>query len=582
LVAAIGKVSLRTSAFKYCKFAIALEFLYFLQILYIFNRKPDASISLETFQDEHPISDEEQSLAEHEEQLQKILLAYRQQKMREHMAGPLVSFVLHIVLLTLLGALVVGKEQPESLPEIEVMMEEIPIKEIEPPEPIVREIVEDVFEEAPEMDVPMPAVPNETAFEAAFADVIEEAPSTDDNFDLIDVILDVKPIKSATVIRGLYGGRTKTGRKAAVFKNGGKPAGQDAVLRALRWLKRVQQADGSWYGEPGFSGLALLCFLAHGDTPQSEEFGDTVERAMRWLAPQVPVRGASHAYANGIATYAIAEAYGMTKAGVYVRGKGQQGGQDMAYLREAMDRGIGVIVAGQQESGGFGYVYDLGTRWDMSVSGWQFQAMKAAYVSGSEVAGLGEAIQKGKRFLKNVSSAKENGTFGYASVPGEVTGNMTGVGCVSLQLLGEPHAWPVNSGINTLLKHRLPAYQWENASTALYGWYYDTQALFNEGGSSWRRWNDKFQDVLIRSQHAEGYWESPGGPGGRFSGNPGLVFSTTLACLQLEVYYRYLPSFNLDKLRAEAIDPQPFRKDADKKLLDEDAKDDEIEALIIE
>ena len=190
---------------------------------------------METFQDEHTISDEEQSLAEHEEQLQEILLAYRQQKMREHMAGPLVSFVLHIVLLTLLGALVVGKEQSESLPEIEVMMEEIPIKEIEPPDPIVREIIEDVFEEAPEMDVPMPAVPNETAFEAAFADVIEEAPSTDDNFDLIDVILDVKPIKSATVIRGLYGGRTKTGRKAAVFKNGGKPAGQDAVLRALLW-----------------------------------------------------------------------------------------------------------------------------------------------------------------------------------------------------------------------------------------------------------------------------------------------------------------------------------------------------------
>ena len=88
--------------------------------------------------------------------------------------------------------------------------------------------------------------------------------------------------------------------------------------------------------------------------------------------------------------------------------------------------------------------------------------------------------------------------------------------------------------------------------------------------------------MLIRSQHAEGYWESPGGPGSRFSGNPGLVFSTTLACLQLEVYYRYLPSFNLDKLRAEAIDPQPFRQDADKKLLDENAKDDEIEALIIE
>ena len=93
---------------------------------------------METFQDEHTISDEEQSLAEHEEQLQEILLAYRQQKMREHMAGPLVSFVLHIVLLTLLTVFVVGKERPDPLPEIEVMMEEIPIKEIEPPDPIVR------------------------------------------------------------------------------------------------------------------------------------------------------------------------------------------------------------------------------------------------------------------------------------------------------------------------------------------------------------------------------------------------------------------------------------------------------------
>ena len=175
----------------------------------------DVSIPVETLQDENTISAEEEALAEHEERLQEILLGYRQQKMREHMVGPLVSFVLHIVLLILLTVFVVGKVRPDPLPEIEVTMEEVPIKEIEPPDPVVREIVEDVFEEAPEMDVPMPAIPNETAFEAAFDDVSEEAPATDDNFDLIDVMLDVKPIKSATVIRGLYGGRTKAGRKAS-------------------------------------------------------------------------------------------------------------------------------------------------------------------------------------------------------------------------------------------------------------------------------------------------------------------------------------------------------------------------------
>ncbi|MDP7741473.1 MAG: terpene cyclase/mutase family protein, partial [Lentisphaeria bacterium] len=400
---------------------------------------------------------EEQYMAE----VEQILLAYRQRKLREHLVGPIVSFVMHIVILLLLTVFVVGKAQRAPLPEIEVTMEEVPIKELEPPKiEEIEQMEDELLDEAPAMDVDVPDVPIETTAEAALEDASEEAPQSDDNFDMDDM-LDVLPTKTPLQLRGLYGGRTAKGRRSNRERFGGNARGEDAVLRALRWLKKVQAADGSWENE-AFSGLALLCFLAHGETPQSEEFGVTVQKAMQWLSGKVPVQGASHGYANGIATYALAEAYGMTQ---------------IPFLRQSMEAGLRVIVEGQQPGGGYNYAYGQTERWDLSVSGWQYQALKAGYVAGANVEGIDAAISKSKEFLKNVAYA--DGKFGYSS-PGS-GGNMTGVGTVALQLLGDGGAKEVQAAAHTILYERLPGYSWENSGSALYGWYYDTQAMFNHG-----------------------------------------------------------------------------------------------------
>ena len=88
------------------------------------------------------------------------------------------------------------------------------------------------------------------------------------------------------------------------------------------------QSNGSWENNPAHSGLALLCFLAHGETPLSEEFGVTVQKAMQWLANGMPKNKLwSRAYSHGIATYALAEAYGMTQ---------------IPFLHEAMENGLDV------------------------------------------------------------------------------------------------------------------------------------------------------------------------------------------------------------------------------------------------
>ena len=53
----------------------------------------------------------------------------------------------------------------------------------------------------------------------------------------------------------------------------------------------------------------------------------------------------------------------------------------------------------------------------------------------------------------------------------------------------------------------------------------------------WKAWNAKMLPMLISNQQADGHWES----GSTHGASP--VYDTTLCCLCLEVYYRYLPTY---------------------------------------
>ena len=196
-----------------------------------------------------------------------ILAQYRAQQLRQHMIGPAISAVFHVALLLLLSFYVVAKQRPIEQ-AVEVTTEPLEIKE--PEEKVIEEIEEvqeEMADEAPQMEVPVN--PTTEVADSAMEDVSDEAPQTDDNLDMeevLDVVNNPTPLK----LPGLYGGRSAAGRAGAARRYGAGKAGQDAVLKALRWLAKVQQEDGSWNGLPADSGLALMCFLAHGETPLSE------------------------------------------------------------------------------------------------------------------------------------------------------------------------------------------------------------------------------------------------------------------------------------------------------------------------
>jgi hypothetical protein len=87
---------------------------------------------------------------------------------------------------------------------------------------------------------------------------------------------------------------------------------------------------------------------------------------------------------------------------------------------------------------------------------------------------------------------------------------------------------------------------YQGADANLYGWYYGTQACFQEGGSTWEKWNAMFKDEFVGAQLGDGSWPQEGSQGNPWdstaAGGDAGVYRTCLAILMLEVYYRYLPA----------------------------------------
>ena len=345
-------------------------------------------------------------------------------------------------------------------------------------------------------------------------------------------------------VPGAMGGRIGgTNRMAAMKKEGGKDKSEKAVMLGLKWLKEHQKEDGSWSDEskPAMTGLALLCFLGHGELPESPEFGETVKKTLDWLlARGTEFQGRMSltkdnfgtqpaVYEHAIVTYAMGEYYSMTK--------------DERFA-ELLKQAVGYIVNGQNPLGGWDYHYDKSPRNDLSVAGWQVQALKAAHLTGLGIPGVDEALDKSMDFIKKWQG--NEGGFGYVGPENRLS--LTGVGVLCTYFWRETKDRTVKDGIEFLLaktevsdKGKLQ-YKGGKSPANLYAWYYNTQACLMFGGSAWQKWNRMFQDEIVDNQSPDGSW--PPTPGEHLQPKPdgaGPYYRTTLCVLMLEVFYRYMP-----------------------------------------
>lgn len=486
----------------------------------------------------------------------------------KHFFGPSVISITGSVVI-LAGALIVNfgiEEKPIDLDRgvVELVPDQKPI-ELDPPAPVEPEPrqrpVVTQNEEQDENPTSSTEPDNQDKYSGPvnpFAEKEGDGGTRDGLKDSIeDRFIDTRPImtQSKLIIRG-FPGRSDSERENLYNKYGPGDTGgkknrqawtvqEGAVVRALWWLKKQQQPDGSWNNtKPAMTGLALLAYLAHGDTSASKKFGPTVEKGLKWLLNNQEADGHfrgrdPHDYSQPIATYALCEAYAMTP---------------LPEIKAAAEKAVDVIIKGQNPGGGWDYNCKPGPRDDLSYMGWCIQALKAADIARIGNEGLRDAMRKAVSGVRK--NADSSGRFGYTS-PRDGTGGLTGVGVLCMQMLGAGRQPEARNGIIWLQQ---ATYNWEKPwlSSPIYYWYYVTQAKFHFGGDIWKSWDRQFSQQLIRNQKREekavdgpdgklhniGWWEPPAKVAGH---TDGPVMDTALCTLQLEVYYRYLPTYDVLK-----------------------------------
>lgn len=339
---------------------------------------------------------------------------------------------------------------------------------------------------------------------------------------------------------------------------------EQAVMRALRWLKKNQQADGSWpKNKVAMTGLAVLTFLSHSETPAtSPEFGETVQRGIQFLMSAQEADGRfknsdAHEYSLPIAAYALSEAYCMIQH---------------PDIKDAADRAIHVLVTGQNSSGGWDYNMKGSERNDTSVMSWCAQALKAAHLANAyrDKPALAAAMKKAVRgFRENYQSG---GGFGYDK-PG--AGGLSAAGALCLQLLGAGGESEARATL-ALMDAWTPAFLVADAKgpggNIQYYYYYATQAKFHTGGKRWTSWWNKLWRLYVRAQKIEkgaytdpqgrpqeiGWWENTDANTDR------PVMDTCLATIQLMVNYRNLWTTRALAVKPDAAETKPVaatRKD---------------------
>jgi hypothetical protein len=341
---------------------------------------------------------------------------------------------------------------------------------------------------------------------------------------------------------GGYEGRLNPhGRAELLGTRGGTPESEQAVARGLQWLVAHQGESGAWslnlHTGPcqgrcrdsgtastanGATALALLPLLGAGHTTQHGGHRTAVARGMQSLlsnARATPYGLDLHQgnmYAQGLATIVLCENYAMTND---------------ATFKEPAQGAVDFIVHAQHSAGGWRYFPKQPG--DMTVFGWQILALESARRAKLTVPP--QTLTRASQFLQSMQSV-DGSAFGYSQAGEQPT--PTAIGWLCRMVYGSTRRDEnCVRGVE-----RLRA--WGVSKHDLYFNFHATQVLSQYPGHEWSEWNEELREYLIATQSQQGHETGSWHFSHEHAHAGGRLYSTALATLTLEVYYRQLPLFN--------------------------------------
>lgn len=341
-----------------------------------------------------------------------------------------------------------------------------------------------------------------------------------------------------------FANRRGAAKQFALNQGGGDDRTEAAVAAGLQWLSQFQRPDGAWdprtsgagversvmgqhrsgagaTATTGISGLALLSMLGAGSTHQAGTHALGVRNGLQYLLNVQSPDGSlaadadpyARTYCHGMATLALCESAAMT-------------GDPIA--QEAARAAVGYTLRTQNRTTG-GWRYVAGDPGDMSQLGWQAMVLASGRAAGADVPT--DALQRVDRFLRSVRAGTSGGLASYK--PGEAPSRtMTAEALAVRLMLGQNVPIAEIEEAEKYLLAEPPGVGTDN----YYYWYYASLALHQLQRDSWRVWNQKMKDRLLATQLPDGSWST----NTVWGGHGGKVYTTAMACLCLETYYRHL------------------------------------------
>ena len=489
---------------------------------------------------------------------------------RSSMTSLLLSFATHLalILVLLLFLTVANKDEPTvdleaaffSTIELDPKPEEIPDK---------IKIEVDIEEK---VQSPLKATADDMSTDTVneMANKVQQVPSPTLATESKPISVDAKPHEVGSLptrpTGGGLQGRNANNRAKLAGSRGGTEGSELAVEQGLEWISQHQRPDGSWrffhnvnacQGDcrnPGkiesptaATGLALMAMLGAGYTHQAGPYQEKVQAGLDYLQSKMRVGprggnltisggGKANMYAQAIATIALSEAWAMTG--------------DPA-LEQPVREAQKYICSAQNEFNG-SWGYQPGQAGDLTITGWQITALKSCKLAGIHVDQ--NVWDKAKQFVE--STTDTSGKFGYKrpvnhKLPARKRDyrlkTTTAVGTLIQMHMGATlENETINNSIAFLANEGI-------SETDIYFDYYATQIFHHYGGQEWKEWNAAMRDHLVDTQgsdgHSRGSWYFPdkhGEVGGR-------LYTTAMAVMTLEVYYRFLPLYGEASLVDEEV-----------------------------
>lgn len=331
------------------------------------------------------------------------------------------------------------------------------------------------------------------------------------------------------------------------------PQSEAALERGLSWLAQNQRAEGNWESNDlGLVSMGALAFLADGHLPGRGKYGQNVERALNYVLTHAKPSGLLNMadahrdmYNHGLSTFVLGQAYGMTND---------------TRIGGVLERALKLITNTQCRDGGWDYqasVQDNGH--DLSLAVMQAKALRSAVDSGFEVPP--EVIKLAIKDVREHYSSKggqqnendqqrEPGQFTYMKGGGNPTLAMAAAGVVCLQEFGQYDDWRIAKNMEIIGAHVQQLNKTPNRDGrpgvpgGAYTIYYVAQAMYQVGGTHWKKGYPVLRDHLIACQvrapgdvHQDGCWHDTQYLGG----GPGDLYCTAVCCFALAIPNRYLP-----------------------------------------